>query len=237
MEPNKDNILLWVEGLESGEFPQGQVPMGIDRMNMARWIGGLRSGRYQQTIGTLKYQQPTEDLRTRVPAPAQCCCPGVACEEALRAGVVMELALTPAGFVIYDSIQAHLPRKVQEWLGLEEYDYDPRLLENLRCIEANDKANWTFGMVADALQERYLGGQDGPELTLIRQHIPLRLGEAAHQWQPTDLQGCETCGSHTGFMCTNPVCHACVDSALEPKLADAVTFAHILAGGSDEDHT
>lgn len=68
--------------------------------NAKAWVRALRSRKYKQTTGAL-----TND--------GKFCCLGVACELAVKAGVI-----PPAEDEMYAGRAGKLPQKVVKWLGL-----------------------------------------------------------------------------------------------------------------------
>jgi hypothetical protein len=54
----------------------------------------------------------------------------------------------------------------------------------------------------------------------IRSKIPLIVHESEHDWQETRLHGCEICGWHEGFECSN--CFRVVDRHTDWDLYRAI---------------
>lgn len=107
----------------------------------AAWVEALRSGEYQQGVG-------------RLAMGGRHCCLGVACEVAIKEGIIDR----------YDPEAFGLPIPVAEWLGFgDNYNAaDPRLDETVgntvyRSLSAlNDLAHWDFDKIADIIEsERF----------------------------------------------------------------------------------
>jgi hypothetical protein len=94
--------------------------------NAKEWVQALRSGKYAQGW----YQLKRDDDRF--------CCLGVACELAMKAGVIKR----------YEPSNGALPRSVRLWLGLkhENGDYGTASLAN-----DNDHGK-SFGDIADIIE-------------------------------------------------------------------------------------
>lgn len=133
-ECNIENMRLFVAALRSGEFPQGT-------MRLARCI----------TLGP----EAGSDWKY--------CCLGVACEIALRHGVVMAVDLISSGSHTvkqYDTNNVTLPLAVQQWLGIgEDVPHVPHPEQpdsNLIPVtRANDDLGWDFEVIAQALDLRF----------------------------------------------------------------------------------
>lgn len=89
MGPNKENIKLWADALESGEYKQGE--------------GCLKRTLSDDT------SDDTEEY----------CCLGVATVVALKAGVHMTVRFNGLDETSYDGEYAVLPVVVQRWLGVD----------------------------------------------------------------------------------------------------------------------
>lgn len=116
-----------------------------------RWVEALRSGEYQQAKDYLV-------------SPDGYCCLGVLCEIAVQDGVVYregyEYISTSEGF---DVNNVDLPRAVQRWAGVSDYYGDgftslgsnvpyKNTDRNADFTELNDEMNYTFDMIADAIE-------------------------------------------------------------------------------------
>lgn len=107
------------------------------------WVDALRSGKYQQGKGCL-YRD------------GKFCCLGVACEEAVKAGVEVEKYCDDQGRISYDTVALTLPSSVRTWMGLK--NNDPRVQTTLNGIESkwflsalNDGGK-TFAEIADLIE-------------------------------------------------------------------------------------
>lgn len=134
-ECNIENMRLFVAALRSGEFPQGT-------MRLARCT----------TFGP----EAESDWKY--------CCLGVACEIALRHGVVMAVDVQSSGSYAvkaYDHNSVTLPLAVQQWLGIGEdvpmvrHPEQPVGSNLISVIRANDDLGWDFEAIADALDLRF----------------------------------------------------------------------------------
>lgn len=140
----------------------------VNKANMMLCIQALRSDEFAQGQGHLKAATGDGSSFTY-------CCLGVFCEVAKRNGLpVQERVLSY--YHLFDEASTALPPSVQNWLGLLDSNrIDPILADvdpesggrhALTCIGANDRLNWSFGQIADALEARYItGGDDEPSGT------------------------------------------------------------------------
>lgn len=108
----------------------------------AEWVAALRSGDYDQTTGQL-----ANEARTRF------CCLGVACEVAIKHGVIETYTPQAMG----------LPHEVNNWLGLEDQGFNEGVLAEDVLVDyvtdehtltgLNDTAMWSFDKIADVIEE------------------------------------------------------------------------------------
>lgn len=133
--PNKENILKWVEALESGKFEQGTGTLAFKPRDERNWFARVF-------------------LRKGAPK-AKFCCLGVACETAIRNGVKLSVRNTGTalGYRIYDEDHSMLPQSVARWLGLYT---NPDITDYVTATRANDDYNWNFAKIAEKLRYRYL---------------------------------------------------------------------------------
>lgn len=119
----------------------------------AIWTKALRSAAYEQTGHTLtRIDKETGKLSH--------CCLGVLCEEAIKAGVVIEVSDMANGIRYYDSESSVLPDTVVEWAGLGEFETNPTLGKDdngnwLSAAEANDSLGKTFAQIADMIDATF----------------------------------------------------------------------------------
>jgi len=139
--------------------PYSGVKPSVNRERMAEWIKALRSGDYRQGEDYL-HTSGTEE---------RFCCLGVACDLAVKEGVITARAAHPesgSGAWNYasDGEESFLPESVRSWLGLLSADPTVYLDEPLEefgpataCVtDLNDGERWTFDQIADALERTYL---------------------------------------------------------------------------------
>lgn len=117
-----------------------------NKKNIKKWVTALRSGEYCQGRRSLRFQD-------------KFCCLGVACELALKSGVDLEV-IHVCGIWNYDEQTGHLPKKVQNWLGIQEKN--PVLQAKLRSAQIsapaavlNDQYEASFDEIADAIERTY----------------------------------------------------------------------------------
>lgn len=131
--------------------------------NRGKWTAALRSGEYQQARHQLRRE--IESLADDTVAIGFCCL-GVACEVAVKEGVVrreQSFYGSVSGDIHSDSSSTALPQAVVDWLGLSGRDGD--LTERVEykhpghecdeehttgtLIGLNDDAGYTFEQIAD----------------------------------------------------------------------------------------
>jgi hypothetical protein len=110
--------------------------------NAKKWVAALRSRKYKQTTGRLK------DVSTN-----RFCCLGVACELAVRAGVIPS---DDDGD--YAGQYGTLPLAVQDWLGLasKRGDFDKQG-EVADLTELNDERGFKFYQIARIIESEPKG--------------------------------------------------------------------------------
>lgn len=132
--------------------------MAVNKERVRLLVDALRSGEFDQGFGSLKMD-------------GKYCCLGVACEVAMRNGVVVEVSPHMANprKTRFDGMSDFMPRRVWEWYGFEEGN--PAISRNPEhhgcgikdCADltlassANDDLKWNFSQIADAFEEMYLG--------------------------------------------------------------------------------
>lgn len=102
--------------------------------NAKKWVDALRSGEYKQT-------------RKRLRDSYGFCCLGVACDVAIKSGVVMDVRRrnTETGHVLYfDNESGFPPKLVLEWLGLKTV---------AQLMALNDHKGYNFNQIADFIEE------------------------------------------------------------------------------------
>ena len=116
--------------------------MSVNEENMRKWVAALRSGDYKQGRGDL-----------HIPDDRYCCL-GVACE-------ISGLGKWREYSYVIDGMDyvGDLPVPVAEWLGLPTgssgYGTDVELIDST-AISLNDRYDYTFEQIADAIERTYL---------------------------------------------------------------------------------
>jgi hypothetical protein len=112
--------------------------------NLNLWCDALMSGDYVQgharlcTVG-------------RDGEPDKWCCLGVACDVAARNGV--EMHISDDGIRRYfDGMAAYLPKKVEEWLGVPDFNPD---LAGERASAWNDSHHLSFPEIAEMIKNEF----------------------------------------------------------------------------------
>lgn len=124
------------------------------------WVDGLRSGDYKQGNGQLTTIKPD--------GTEEDCCLGVACKLAVKAGVEIDVRITPAwarqdGHVSYDGCSGLPSQKVLDWLGLKDcngsFTIPSRGTDEYRCdlsrtslATENDLGHKTFKQIANFIE-------------------------------------------------------------------------------------
>lgn len=126
----------------------------------AQWVAALRSGEYQQGKRYLRRQWNNEE--------PQYCCLGVLCDLAAKAGVVTKsvkplgLSLKATYYGAENKDDAKVPiRAIADWAGLRhpipsvlvEQD-NGAFKDRVMLTELNDVAGYTFGQIADLIEEQ-----------------------------------------------------------------------------------
>jgi hypothetical protein len=128
-----------VEENQSNSFERRKV-MALNK-NAKKWVAALRSRKYKQTTGALRRGNTF-------------CCLGVACELAVKAGVI-----PPAKNESYAGHDANLPGEVVKWLGLanSEGDFTERN-GTLNCLmNLNDAEKKKFYQIARVIERQPKG--------------------------------------------------------------------------------
>ena len=114
--------------------------------NAKAWIAALKSGKYRQARRVLTKLDEEGNVVGH-------CCLGVACELAVKAGVIPQGKPGDDGYLIYDGEHFRLPHSVRSWLGLAGMEGelahqpgDPTCLSSM-----NDKGD-TFDMIAEVIE-------------------------------------------------------------------------------------
>ena len=120
-----------------------------------KWVAALRSGEYQQTYGRLRRDQEFEAVVSASNEPRGHCCLGVLCE----------LAKAEGAAVSYLASDIYLPDEVWTWAGTDgnnpvltiPVEESPvlGLTGSLQLTELNDSKEWSFGRIADLIEERW----------------------------------------------------------------------------------
>jgi hypothetical protein len=128
---NKENMQLWVQALESGQYKQGQNSLA------------------RETKASTWYKPWTwSDTKTRY------CCLGVACEVARQNGVNLPKT-TRYETVRYGKYATMtLPAEVVQWLDVASSD--PYVAPGTSAVAANDELRWSFAKIAAELRKMYL---------------------------------------------------------------------------------
>jgi hypothetical protein len=147
------------------------LKMLVNKEKMRLFIEALRSGEYLQGFGTLAGKTDGGDWKY--------CCLGVACEAAIRDGVVMvvESKATTYGNGanrhrrVYEGTSTVLPVPVRRWLGISGDDSDPRLLVGETGVKnhatnLNDNAKWSFEQIADAFEKTFLAKENNEDSSI-----------------------------------------------------------------------
>jgi hypothetical protein len=109
--------------------------------NAKKWIRALRSGKFKQGKSVLA----TVD--------GKFCCLGIACELAVKAGIIRPKRRNSEGNFVYGANnRKYLPTTVQKWLGLTDNE-GPFKKEgiNSSLSEENDRGV-TFKKIADIIE-------------------------------------------------------------------------------------
>lgn len=147
-----------------------------NRENMRTWVAALRSGVFQQGKNVLRAAEFAHDAEGKTTGVKgyKFCCLGVAAEVASISGLDLRSKLLPISHdtaVTFKSAyfqegdegvaeNSHLPRRVKEWLGLE--NNNPVVFEtaeplcHIEATNANDGKEWDFNRIADELEYTYM---------------------------------------------------------------------------------
>lgn len=107
-----------------------------------KWVAALRGG---------EYEQGDSQLRS---ADNRFCCLGVLCDLAEKAGVVEAVSLHDDDGYYYAGASAYLPRRVQDWAGLEQEDPEVQYEDedDHRSLSALNDEGETFSEIADLIE-------------------------------------------------------------------------------------
>jgi len=123
--------------------------MEVNKDNMRLWVADLRSGVYPQGVMALCYRIGNSGWKH--------CCLGVACKTAINSGLEVEVRES-IGNKSFDNDETELPESVMDWLGIDQQNPVVGLDAfgaEVTAMEANDKFNWDFNQIADAIEKYY----------------------------------------------------------------------------------
>lgn len=115
----------------------------------AQWLIDLRSGEYKQGYGELKAVKAGEAFH---------CCLGVLCEQAAKAGIVIEedgaFRAPGKGEYLHDS--ALLPPAVSTWSGVSRCgELETAVDYHLELTDLNDSKMYTFEDIANIIEKQF----------------------------------------------------------------------------------
>lgn len=130
------------------------APLAMNAGIRAQWVAALRSSEFEQGHHRLR------DGNDR------CCCMGVLCVLAERAGVIIPEFLKAVEYApgqwtvpewVYGGSTEYLPRAVAQWAGLRHLNPVLRVaIEGVRdeysLSGLNDTEEWAFPQIADAIE-------------------------------------------------------------------------------------
>ena len=116
--------------------------------NAKKWVEALRSGKFKQGKNFLHSIEGDTF-----------CCLGVACELAVKEGIIPEPILKDTGTYVYgdenDSSNGFLPRAVKNWLGLGDVSGRLKMeTGNTSLTNLNDSGTYDFNAIADIIEGR-----------------------------------------------------------------------------------
>ena len=117
-----------------------------NKENIKLWVDALRSKKYTQTSAMLCNGESH-------------CCLGVACEVYQEHVGNLNITMTKKSKK-YDSNNNYLPLKVCKWLGIEKTPISNVINYNgtaISYIFLNDSHSYSFDMIADELENQFLG--------------------------------------------------------------------------------
>lgn len=116
--------------------------------NAKKWVAALRSGKYKRGKEQLGLVVNEKTMATKY------CCLGVACELALKAGVVKKKFVGEGGLVTYDGHSSWLPPAVQEWLGLrkDNGEFVPKKRQKRDSLAELNDSGKSFSYIADFIE-------------------------------------------------------------------------------------
>jgi hypothetical protein len=110
-----------------------------------KWIAALRSGKYKQ--GQFRLHTIDDNGTSKF------CCLGVACDLAVKAGVINKPKINEYGDFIYNREVAVLPKKIMKWLGIKSNDGSVEELKH-SLIGLND-SGWSFKRIASYIEKNW----------------------------------------------------------------------------------
>lgn len=110
--------------------------------NARKWVRALRSGKYKQTKEVLHRvtKRGKKEVHTY-------CCLGVACELYRKSGKPLGKK-AEYGTIIYADQQNFLPKKVMNWLGLDD---DNGAIDSKDSLAARNDRGVPFSTIADVI--------------------------------------------------------------------------------------
>lgn len=124
--PNRANILLWVQALESGKFQQGHTVLKSRRVDGDHW---------------------------RYCCLGVAC--ELAIEHGVQVQTAM-VPYGSVTHVAFDGQHGFLPQSVVDWLGVDHPNPLVRLGDWVTAVEANDRRRFTFLEIARCLRATYV---------------------------------------------------------------------------------
>lgn len=109
------------------------------------WIKALRSGKYKQGRYALR------------DANDKYCCLGVACDLAVKAGVIKKPTLNDdESYYFSKGNYMQLPNKVRKWLGIHNKNGSCWIDDQYHSlISKNDTQKWSFKKIADFIEKNW----------------------------------------------------------------------------------
>lgn len=111
------------------------------------WVNALRSGEYKQGREVL------------MNSAGQCCCLGIACELAVKAGVPLEVEekydlMQDVNARFYDDKPHYPPPPVLKWLGLrDDHGTFGGAAESYDCLALRNDQGESFEQIADLIEK------------------------------------------------------------------------------------
>lgn len=124
--------------------------------NAKAWVEVLRSGEYQQTRSILHRKEKINEEFVD-----SFCCLGVACDMAVKAGVIPEGEgrSSFASIIAYGDVDSILPQEVADWLGLASIrgDYEVEGFELKTALTSDNDNGKSFAEIADIIESEPKG--------------------------------------------------------------------------------